>query len=143
MDISAERPFHFSTPFAKQAVSAVCFVLQIYRTMSNPRSKNGNLRRKHRARMRAIGAPCGICGGRLGPIHYDEPSDAKHPLSFVIDEIRPVSRWREFGYPSPEAAAQDWENLQAAHYYCNALKGAKIKPCPTHIPMPIIKDGEW
>ena len=49
-----------------------------------------------------MNAVCGICGGRLGPIHYDEPSDAQHPLSFVIDEIKPVSKWREFGYPSPQ-----------------------------------------
>lgn len=91
----------------------------------NPRSANGNLRRKHRARLKAIGAECGICRGRMGPIHYDEPSDSKHPLSFVIDEIRPVSRWREFGYSSREAAAQDWNNLQAAHYCCNAMKSNK------------------
>ena len=93
--------------------------------MSNPRYSNGNIRRKHRARLRAIGAECGICRGRLGPIHYDEPSDAGHPLSFVIDEIKPVSRWKEFGYASKVAAAQDWNNLQAAHYCCNAAKGAK------------------
>lgn len=49
----------------------------------------------------------------------------RHPLSFVIDEIRPVSRWREFGYSSREAAAQDWNNLQAAHYCCNAMKSNK------------------
>ena len=60
--------------------------------MTNPRYANGALRRKHRARLKAMGAPCGICGGRLGPIHYDEPSDAAHPLSFVVDEIRPVAR---------------------------------------------------
>ena len=93
--------------------------------MSNPRYANGNLRRKHRARFKAMAAPCGICGGKLGPIHYDEPSDPKHPLSFVIDEIRPVSRWREFGYASKKAAAQDWNNLQAAHRCCNAAKGTK------------------
>ena len=93
--------------------------------MSNPRYANGNLRRKHRARLKAAGGPCGICKGRLGPIHYDEPSDPQHPLSFVIDEIKPVSRWREFGYPSPEAAAQDYSNLQAAHYCCNAAKSNK------------------
>ncbi|MBQ3578002.1 MAG: hypothetical protein II974_04925 [Firmicutes bacterium] len=69
-----------------------------------------------------MGAGCGICHGRLGPIHYDEPSDNDHPLSFVIDEIKPVSRWKEFGYASPEAAAQDWSNLQAAHRCCNAWK---------------------
>ena len=94
--------------------------------MTNPRYKNGSLRRKHRARFKAMGAPCGICGGRLGEIHYDEPSDAKHPLSFVIDEKIPVSKWRLFGYSSPEAAAKDWNNLQAAHYCCNAAKGAKV-----------------
>ena len=93
---------------------------------SNPRSSNGNLRRKHRARLKAMGAPCGICHGRLGEIHYDEPSDSKHPLSFVIDEIKPISRWREFGYNSAREAAEDWNNLQAAHYCCNAAKSNKI-----------------
>ena len=90
--------------------------------MSNPRWKNGALRRKYRARFKAMAAPCGICHGRLGPIHYDEPSDAKHPLSFVIDEINPVSKWKKYGYDTPEAAARDWNNLQAAHYCCNAAK---------------------
>lgn len=114
--------------------------------MGNPRSANGNLRRKHRARLRAIGGACGICKGRLGPIHYDEPSDSKHPLSFVIDEIRPVSRWREFGYASREAAAQDWNNLQPAHYCCNAKKGNKTlqelahRPKMNRINAP---DGDW
>ena len=118
--------------------------------MSNPRYKNGNLRRKHRAKFKAMGAPCGICGGRLGPIHYDEPSDPDHPLSFVIDEIRPVSRWRQFGYESQEAAAQDWNNLQAAHRCCNAAKGAKInyrgpnrRTAGGKTAQPIILDGEW
>ena len=96
------------------------------RSTANPRYANGNLRRKHRARFKAMGAPCGICGGKLGQIHYDEPSNAQHPLSFVIDEDRPVSRWREFGYSSAKACAQDWANLQAAHYCCNAAKGAKL-----------------
>lgn len=73
-------------------------------------------------------APCGICKGRFGPIHYDEPSDYKHPLSFVIDEIKPISRYKEFGYPSREAAAKDWNNLQAAHYCCNAAKSDKSIP---------------
>ena len=92
---------------------------------SNPRYANGSLRRRYRERFKAMGAPCGICGGRLGPIHYDEPSDHTHPLSFVIDEIRPISRYREFGYESREAAAKDWGNLQAAHRCCNAAKGAR------------------
>ena len=94
---------------------------------NNPRYANGSLRRKHRARLKALGNPCGICKGRLGPIHYDEPSDSKHPLSFVVDEIIPISRWKEFGYDSPQAAAQDWGNLQAAHYICNQKKSNKLE----------------
>ena len=113
--------------------------------MSNPRYSNGNLRRKHRARLKAIGGPCGICHGRLGPIHYDEPSDSKHPLSFVIDEIKPISRYREFGYASREAAAQDWNNLQPAHYCCNAEKSNKIIEKKQEL-SPLfqnISDGNW
>ena len=111
----------------------------------NPRYANANLRRKHRARFKAIGAECGICHGALGPIHYNEPSDHEHPLSFVIDEIRPISKWKLFGYPSPQAAAQDWTNLQAAHRCCNAMKGAKVDyqlPATVHR-RSIIIDGNW
>ncbi len=113
--------------------------------MSNPRYSNGNLRRKHRARFKAMQCECGICKGRLGPIHYDEPSDAKHPLSFVIDEIKPVSRWKEFGYPSPEAAARDWNNLQAAHYCCNQAKSNHVESDQKvkRIMARPVHDGNW
>ena len=113
--------------------------------MSNPRYANGNLRRKYRARFKAMNAPCGICKGRLGPIQYDEPSDAQHPLSFVIDEIKPVSRWREFGYSSPKAAAQDWNNLQAAHYCCNQAKSNHVEGDTRIKRINFIgkSDGEW
>lgn len=115
------------------------------RGRSNPRTSNGTLRRKHRARFKAMNAPCGICRGRFGPIHYDEPSDSNHPLSFVIDEIKPVSRWREFGYDSPQACAQDWSNLQAAHFCCNQAKGNRTEQDRN---LRLIKhfnqsDGEW
>ena len=110
---------------------------------NNPRSANGNLRRKHRARFKAMNAPCGICRGRLGPIDYAAPSDAQHPLSFVIDEIRPVSRWREFGYDSAEAAARDWDNLQAAHYCCNAAKANHVATDPRPLRRACLSDGEW
>ena len=112
---------------------------------ANPRYANGNLRRKHRARFKAMDAPCGICGGRLGPIHYDEPSDYKHPLSFVIDEIRPVSRWKEFGYDSPEAACRDWNNLQASHYCCNQMKSNRVPEDKKvkSIGQRIVLDGDW
>ena len=112
---------------------------------TNPRYANGNYRRKCRARFRAMGAECGICHGRLGPIRYDEPSDWKHPLSFVIDEIKPVSKWRLFGYPSPAAAAQDWNNLQAAHYCCNAAKRDKTggRVVITASADRVAQDGQW
>lgn len=109
----------------------------------NPRYANGTLRRKYRARFQAQGAPCGICQGRLGPIHYDEPSDSAHPLSFVIDEIRPISRFAEFGYGSREEAARDWGNLQAAHYCCNQKKGAGIRPRADDAILVNLPDGDW
>ena len=108
--------------------------------MNNPRSANGNLRRKYRARFKAMGLPCGICRGRLGPIHYEEPSDSKHPLSFVIDEIVPISRYKQFGYDSKESAAKDWENLQPAHYCCNSAKSNKISFKGYSV---VTEDGEW
>ena len=110
--------------------------------MTNPRYANGALRRKNRARFKAMGAPCAICRGALGPIHYDEPSDAQHPLSFVIDERLPVSRWREFGYASPRAAAEDPDNIQPAHRCCNAAKGARLqRSIPIRASLP--SDGAW
>nr|DAX27491.1 MAG TPA: restriction endonuclease [Caudoviricetes sp.] len=116
---------------------------------ANPRYSNGNLRRKNRARFKAMGLPCGICGGKLGAIHYDEPSDYKHPLSFVIDEIKPVSKWKLYGYASARQAAEDWNNLQPAHYICNALKGNKTAVMlkasvdVKKIKKVSIADGDW
>ena len=96
------------------------------RSNKNPRQSNRTLRQKYRARFEAMGAPCGICRGLYGRIHYEEPSDSKHPFSFVIDEIIPVSKWEQAGYASPRAAAEDFTNLQAAHYICNQRKGARV-----------------
>lgn len=122
---------------------------------TNPRWKSGR-RRKYRQRFKAIEAPCGICKGKLGAIHYDEPSDSKHPLSFVIDEIIPVSKWKEAGYPSAAAAADDFNNLQAAHYICNQMKGNKTnftlqtkkdtaqeQPARQYSRKKITLDGKW
>lgn len=116
---------------------------------TNPRWKSGR-RRKYRERFKAMQAPCGICKGRLGVIHYDEPSDSKHPLSFVIDEVVPISRWQEAGYTSAAAAADDFTNLQAAHYICNQIKSNKINFSLKDINQqgrkqrkPIALDGNW
>lgn len=116
------------------------------KTKINPRWACGS-RKKYQARFRAMDAPCGICQGRLGPIHYDEPSDAAHPLSFVIDEIRPISKYKQFGYSSKKEAAADWNNLQAAHRICNAQKSDKTMQEFTVIrnrrEMPNKLDGDW
>ncbi len=110
----------------------------------NPRSANGTLRRKNRTRIRAMGLPCHICGK---PIHYDEPSDSRHPLSFVIDEIVPVSRWKEFGYESPRAVAEDFDNLAPAHYICNQKKSnhtmGELGRVPKQKRLINLSDGEW
>lgn len=108
---------------------------------NNPRSQNGALRRKNRARFRAMGLPCHICGK---PIHYDEPSDYKHPLSFVIDEVIPVSRYQIGGYTSARQAAEDFSNLAPAHYCCNAAKGNRLTAPPGGTKQKInYLDGEW
>lgn len=108
---------------------------------NNPRYANGNLRRKNRARLKAMGLPCHICGR---PIHYDEPSDYKHPYSFVVDEVKPVSRWKEFGYDSARSCAEDFDNLKAAHYICNQVKSNKtVIDVPKIVQKVNIPDGEW
>ena len=115
--------------------------------MTNPRYANGPLRRRNRARLRAMGGPCGICGGRLGPIHYDEPSDAAHPLSFGVDEIRPGARWRQVGYDSPRAAAEGFNNLQAGAYFLHPRKGAQtqmqLEQEKQICSAPRVRDGSW
>lgn len=112
--------------------------------MNNPRYSNGNFRRKMRARFKAQNAPCGICKGKLGEIQYNAPPHT--PLSFVIDEIKPVSRWREFGYDSPQAACMDINNLQPAHYICNAKKSNRVNDDNNSRDITkklFIADGEW
>lgn len=94
--------------------------------------------------MKAMGLPCAICGGKLGPIQYDLPSTPQNPYSFVIDEIKPISRYKEFGYASREAAANDWNNLQPAHRICNARKSNKtMQELQKNKKMMSVSDGNW
>ena len=94
----------------------------------DPRQRNGNARRKAARRFAAMDAPCAICHGLRGPIHYDEPRNHMFPLSLAIDERHPVARWAEFGYASREECAQDQSNWQPAHWICNAQASDKRKP---------------
>lgn len=91
----------------------------------NPRRANGAARDKLRARLRAEGRGCWICRafGRPDAINYDLPHG--HPMSFEVDERKPVSRWKEYGYPSATACALDYNNVDATHRRCNAWKGKK------------------
>lgn len=78
----------------------------------DPRQANGNARRKLRARLRAEGRPCHICGM---PIDYTLPPG--DPWSFEVDEIVPVSRG---GSP------YDYANVDAAHRICNQRRGNRM-----------------
>lgn len=77
---------------------------------SNPRRANGARRTALRKRVAALGLPCAICHK---PIDYSLP--AGHPMSYELDEIVPVSRYREGGYASAQQAALDLGNVQPAH----------------------------
>lgn len=113
---------------------------------TNPRWKSGK-RRIYQQRFRAAQPECAICKGRLGPIDYST-SDPKAPLGFVIDEKIPVSLWRQAGYESPSACADDPNNIQPAHRICNARKGNRTNFTFTvdqnrKKGKPIVLDGEW
>lgn len=93
----------------------------------DPRKHSGSRRAKMRRLFAAQGAPCALCGK---PIDYSLPHTVIiggrricNDLAFELDEICPVSRWREGGYPSPEACVDDLDNLQPTHRLCNRVKG--------------------
>lgn len=99
---------------------------------SNPRYANGAARRKLRDRIRAMGEPCWICGK---PIDYSlgmvtDVATGKrrpHPMSFVVDEVLPVSKG---GSPV------DMANCRPAHWICNARRGDGTRPRRQTAPLP-------
>lgn len=84
----------------------------------NGHQPSSSTRNKTRARLKAIGSPCHICGR---PIDYDldwytDPRDGKckrHPWSFEWDHDKPKS----------QGGTDAWENAKPAHRICNQLKG--------------------
>ena len=86
------------------------------RMSTNLRNRNGNARRKLAARLRAEGRGCWICRafGRPDAIDYSLP--ARHPMSFEVDELVPVSKG---GSPI------DYRNVDAAHRSCNEWRSNK------------------
>ena len=96
----------------------------------NVRKSKGSRWRANRARWKAMAAPCALCGK---PIDYSLP--ARHPMSFEVDHIVPVSKG---GDPF------SFENTQPAHRICNQRKGdgsrLKVKPgSPSGLP----QSREW
>lgn len=104
----------------------------------NPRRTNGHQRNKLRETIKRKQEPCAICGM---PIDYSLPYG--DPWSFEVDEIIPVSRWKEFGYSSAKACALDINNCQAAHRICNQKKGNKVltsKNKTKHLSLPLSRN---
>lgn len=106
----------------------------------NPRRANGARRDALRKRVAAMGLPCHICGL---PIDYSlatyvDPTDGKtkrHPMSFELDELVPVSKG---GNPL------DISNVAPSHRICNQRRGNKTlrkPPEPTADRLP--KSREW
>lgn len=87
----------------------------------NPRNANGTQRRRRRAEVKSWGNPCWICDRPIDPT-----LKTPHPMSFELDEVIPVSKWREGGYESPEACAADPNNARlSTHRRCNSWRGNK------------------
>ena len=85
----------------------------------NPRHSNGARRRANRNRLKAEGRGCWICRAFGRPDRIDYSLPARHPMSFEMDELIPVSRYWLGGYPSREACALDYANCDATHRRCN------------------------
>ena len=47
-------------------------------------------------------------------------------MSYELDEIVPVSRYREGGYATPQQAALDPMNVAPAHRICNQRRGNRL-----------------
>lgn len=91
----------------------------------NPRRSNGAVRDANRRRMVAEARPCWICEAFGRPAQIDYSLPARHPLSFELDELVPVSKYWLGGYPSPESCALDYANNAATHRCCNNWRKAK------------------
>lgn len=93
---------------------------------ANPRRANGARRDALRRRVAAAGGPCWLCGQ---PIDYSlttwvDPKDGRkkrHPWSFELDEVVPVSLG---GDPLDPA------NVRPAHRTCNQRRGNRMPAAP-------------
>ncbi|MFM9681115.1 HNH endonuclease [Streptomyces brasiliscabiei] len=84
----------------------------------NPR--NGRPYRRLVDWLRAQRLPCWICGHNIG---YD--LDARHPLSFTLDHLVPLSRGGDL---------LDRANARPAHRRCNSSRGNRTTRPPKAAP---------
>ncbi|KOG81246.1 MULTISPECIES: HNH endonuclease [Streptomyces] len=80
----------------------------------NPR--NGRPYRRLVAAVKAQGDPCARCGHNIDPT-----LDARHPLSFTLDHVVPLSRGGDLLDPT---------NARAMHRRCNSARGNRMGPQP-------------
>ncbi|MGQ5580899.1 HNH endonuclease [Streptomyces sp. ECR3.8] len=85
----------------------------------NPR--NGRPYRRLCAWLKAQRLPCWLCGRDIG---YD--LDPRHPLSFTLDHLEPVSK-------RPDLLLSR-ENARAAHRRCNSSRGNRTTTQPKAAP---------
>ncbi|MEU2313138.1 HNH endonuclease [Streptomyces albidoflavus] len=81
---------------------------------SNPRT--GRPYRRLVADLRRRGDPCWLCGHSIPP-----GLDARHPLSFTLDHVVPLSRGGSLLDPA---------NARSAHRRCNSAKGNRTESRP-------------
>ncbi|WP_406144172.1 HNH endonuclease [Streptomyces anulatus] len=80
----------------------------------NPR--NGRPYRRLVAALKAQGDPCARCGHNIDPA-----LDARHPLSFTLDHVVPLSRGGDLLDPA---------NARSMHRRCNSARGNRTGPQP-------------
>ncbi|MFF9084414.1 HNH endonuclease [Streptomyces rubiginosohelvolus] len=80
----------------------------------NPR--NGRPYRRLVAAVKALGDPCARCGHNIDPT-----LDARHPLSFTLDHVVPLSRGGNLLDPA---------NARSMHRRCNSARGNRVGPQP-------------
>lgn len=97
--------------------------------------RNSHAREQLRKLMKERQEPCHICGM---PIDYSLP--ARHPLSFEMDEVIPVSRLPK---EQRKAAACDPANVRPAHRICNEHRGNKLMNELHGNSAPIARSRAW
>ncbi|MGY1498556.1 HNH endonuclease [Streptomyces sp. QTS52] len=85
---------------------------------ANPR--NGRPYRDLCAWLRAQRLPCWLCGHNIG---YE--LDARHPMSFTLDHLIPLTRG---------GSLLDRANARAAHRRCNSSRGNRVTQTPKAAP---------